>query len=298
MTAPLLSVVVPSVNGLADLSDCLEALSDEATRIPLEILVADRCGEPIRQTVAQMFPQARLLAAPPGTTIPDLRAMAFDAAKADVVAVIEDHVIVPPGWATLMVDAHRRGEEVVGGSLYNAATERTVDWAAFLCEYSHMLAPRPAGRVDWLTGNNTAYRRMLLQEHRAAVTSGKWEDHLHGTLQEHGAVLHYHPEIRVAHKKHYSVGEYLSQRFLYARAHAGARVGGRPLAIRLGMGVAAAALPGLLFYRVVSRVVGVGRHQAELLRSLPLLTLFVCSWALGEMVGFVAGPGDALSKVR
>ena len=41
----------------------------------------------------------RVLEAAPETTIPDLRAMAFAAATGRSVAVIEDHVIVPEGWA-------------------------------------------------------------------------------------------------------------------------------------------------------------------------------------------------------
>jgi hypothetical protein len=47
----------------------------------------------------------------------------------------------------------------------------------------------------------------------------------------------------------------------------------------------------------VKRVVAKRRHRAELVRSLPLLGVFVVSWALGEMVGYVAGPGDSLAKV-
>jgi len=30
---------------------------------------------------------------------------------------------------------------------------------------------------------------------------------------------------------------------------------------------------------------------------LPLLAVFVVSWAFGEMVGYVAGPGDSLARV-
>jgi len=60
---------------------------------------------------------------------------------------------------------------------------------------------------------------------------------------------------------------------------------------------AALALPPVLFFRTVSRVVAKRRHRSELVRSLPLLAVFVVSWALGEMVGYVAGPGDSLAKV-
>lgn len=69
----------------------------------------------------------RLLSVPVATTIPAMRALAFAAAGAPTIAVIEDHVLVPAGWARQMVAA------------------RSDDWAAFLCEYSHLVAPLTAG---------------------------------------------------------------------------------------------------------------------------------------------------------
>lgn len=297
MTEPALSVVVPSVNGLGDLQDCLTALSNQRADVDLEVLVADRCGEPLRTEVRRRFPWVRLLEAPAGTTIPDLRALAFREAKGKSVAVIEDHVIVPPGWARALLDAQAGADVVVGGAVENAAVDRTVDWAAFLCEYSHCILPLPEGRVDWVTGNNVIYPRALLDRYESALGRGQWENRLHDAMRRDGVPLVCRPQISVGHKKHYTVGEYLSQRYLYARSYAGVRVADASLPKRLGYGVAALALPPLLMYRTVSRVLSKGRHRAELVRSLPLLAMFVVSWALGEMVGYVAGPGDSLAKV-
>jgi glycosyltransferase involved in cell wall biosynthesis len=291
-----LSVVVPSVNGLDDLVGCLTAL-DAQENARIEILVVDRIGENVREIVRQRFPTARLIGVPGGTTIPQMRAIAFAEARGDCVAVIEDHVIVPPDWARRLLDAQARTRAVVGGVVENAATERLVDWAAFLCEYSHCIPPMPAGPAEWLTGNNVVYPRALLERHRAVIEEGKWENHLHDALKRDGVPLVCDPAITVGHKKHYTVGEYLSQRYLYARSYAGARVTGQPVARRVAYGLAAFALPPLLFYRTLSRVVSKRRHRAELVRSLPLLALFVTSWALGEVVGYWAGPGDSLGKV-
>jgi glycosyltransferase involved in cell wall biosynthesis len=294
--APELSVVVPSVNGPHDLLGCLAALEAQQ-HARVEIIVVDRIGESVRATVRERFPRARLVGVPAGTTIPQMRAIAFAEARGDCVAVIEDHVIVPSDWARRLLDAQQRTRAVVGGSVENAATERLVDWAAFLCEYSHCIPPLPAGPSEWLTGNNVIYPRLLLDRHRGVIEEGKWENHLHEALKRAGVPLVCEPDIAVGHKKHYTVGEYLSQRYLYARSYAGARVNGQSLPKRFAYGLAAFALPPLLFYRTLSRVVSKGRHRAELVRSIPLLALFVSSWALGEVVGYWAGPGDSLGKV-
>lgn len=296
--SPLLSVVVPAVNKMNDLDECLAVLAAESARTPLEVLVVDRHGPEFRDEVRRRHPDVRVLDAPAGTTIPDMRMIAFAAASAPVVAVIEDHVHVPPGWAGQMLRAQQLGETVVGGAVHNAATERMVDWAAFLCEYSHLLPPLPDGPVASITGNNTTYRRELLERFRDATTSGRWEDHLHAVLQENGIQLYCHPEIVVGHKKHYTVAEYTSQRFLYARSYAGARVSRESLARRLVYGIAAATvLPPLLLTRIVRRVWARPAYRPVLLRTLPLLPLFVAAWAAGEVAGAWLGPGDALSRV-
>ena len=297
MTEPSLTVVVPSVNGLGDLMDCLAALSKQRSDVDLEVLVADRCGDPLRAKVRGAYPWVRLLEAAPGTTIPDLRALAFREARGKSVAVIEDHVIVPDGWARALLDAQAGADVVVGGAIENAAVDRLVDWAAFLCEYSHCITPLPEGPADWLPGNNVIYPRTLLSRYEAVLGRGQWENRLHDAMRRDGVPLVCRPQIAVGHKKHYTVWEYLSQRYLYARSYAGARVADASLPTRLGYGAAALALPPLLMFRTVKRVVAKRRHRAELVRSLPLLGVFVVSWALGEMVGYVAGPGDSLAKV-
>ncbi|MGQ0642269.1 MAG: glycosyltransferase family 2 protein [Gemmatimonadaceae bacterium] len=298
MSRAALSVVVPSVNGSGDLDGALAALEAQGNPETLEILVVDRLGDDLREHVRRKFPRVRLLPVPTSATIPQMRAVAFAACTADAVAVIEDHVIVPRGWANALLGAMNGSRRVVGGSVENTATDRLSDWAAFLCEYSHCINPLPSGPSTWLTGNNVIYPKVLLDEFRAVIAEGAWENRLHDAMRNAGVALVCHPEIVVGHKKHFGVAEYLGQRYLYARSYAGARVEGRSLGPRLAYAAAAFALPPLLLWRTVSRVVSKRRHMGHLVRSLPLLALFVCAWAAGEVVGYARGAGDSLSRVR
>jgi hypothetical protein len=230
-----LTVVVPSVNGFADLERTLRVLMAEAEDLPLEVLVVDRCGDAVRDSVRARFPQVRVLSAPEHTTIPTLRCLGFDAARGSSIAVIEDHVIVPRGWARAMIES-LHGDVVVGGAVENAATDGIVDWAAFLCEYSHCLAPLPAGPSEWLTGNNVVYPRRLLDRYRSRLSSDRWEDYLHAMMRADGVVLMCRPDISVGHMKHVTVMEYVRQRYLYARSYAGARVADAPFVVAIGDG--------------------------------------------------------------
>jgi hypothetical protein len=293
-----LSVVVPSVNGFDDLRGCLDALMREASHTSLEVLVPERCGETLRHSVRRDYPSVRLIPVAPDTTIPMMRARAFRAATGVAVAVIEDHIIVPPGWAQRLLDEVARGVAVIGGSVENAATDTLLDQAAFLCEYSQCLRPLPEGPVDWLTGNNVAYRRDVLEQYRDVTDEGRWENYLHDRLRERGIALICRPDICVGHRKHYTFTEYLSQRYLYARSYAGARVSGGPLARRIVYALASVALPPLLFARIAARVIAKTKDRWLLLRCTPLILVFVTAWGWGELVGYTCGAGNSLQRVR
>lgn len=258
----------------------------------LEVLVPARQTPQAVAEMAARFPWVRLLPAPVECTIPDLRALAFRTASAPAVAVIEDHVLVPEGWAGAMLRALESGAVAVGGAVENAATETLLDWAAFLCEYSQVPPPPlAAGEVGGLTGNNTVYRRSALEAARPAWEAGRWEDHLHAALRAAGGRLEQRPEIVVGHRKHYTLGEYTgSGTSTPGRGPGCGRRDGRP---------GAGPPPGrsrwrcrrCCFVRIVRTVWGKGRHRGLLLRSLPLLAVFVLAWGWGEVVGYWAGPG-------
>jgi hypothetical protein len=294
-----LSVVVPSVNGIPIVLECLEALRADAahSRLQIETIVVDRCGESVRHVIRDRFPEATVVAAESGTTIPAMRAVAFGRASAPVVAVIEDHVIVPPGWGRDMVEALAQGAAVVGGGVQNAAVATRVDRAAFLCEYSHMLPPQPAGPVRAVTGNNVVYRRDLLDRYRMLIESGRWENELHTAMRRDGVRLVGRPDIVVGHKMHYRMRDYMAQRFWYARAYAGMRRTSLSSFGKVAWAVGSLALPPVLLARIVGRVRRSDPPRPALVSLMPLLVLFVCAWALGEMVGYAAGGGDALSRV-
>ncbi len=297
-TTPELTVVVPSVNGLGDLRGCLEALERLRDTVRLEILVVDRCGEAVREELRSRHPDVRLLEVPAMTTIPAMRHLAFEAATAPAVAVIEDHVIVPPGWGRRLLDGIAAGRDVVGGPITNAADQRLLDWSTFLCEYSACLPPLPAGPAAWLPGNNVGYRREVLLRYRDVTAEGKWENRLHDAMRADGVVLHCDPDLVVGHKKHFGYFEYLSQRWLYSRSFAGARMRGAPVWRRALTGLAAFALPPLLLLRIVRVNLGKGVPARLVLVTLPLVFTYVIAWGLGEVAGYWFGAGDSLARVR
>lgn len=298
MNDPELTIVIPSVNGLGDLVGCLEAVQRVGDSVRLEVIVVDRLGGDVAATVRERFPWVSLLPMPRDTTIPAMRHAAFQRAAGPAVAVIEDHVIVPANWGRRLLDALAQGHDVVGGPIENAATERLLDWSTFLCEYSACLPPLPPGPSAWLPGNNVVYRRELLQRFSDVTAEGRWENRLHDAMKAAGIVLECDPSIVVGHKKHFGFGEYVSQRYLYSRSYAGARMRGASRLRRLATGAAAIALPPLLLVRTLRAIVRKGVAPGLVAATLPLIAIYVTSWGIGEVVGYWFGAGNALSRVR
>ena len=291
-----ISVVIPLVNSVEDIRGAIDALSRQDAR--LEIIVVDRLGEAARNAIALSHPGTILIAAASDATIPQMRAAGFERAAAPAIAVIEDHVIVPDGWARQLLAALEGGADVAGGPVENAAVDKGVDWAAFLCEYSACLPPLPGGESTWLPGNNVVYRKSVLDRYASVIAEGKWENRLHDAMRADGVKLILLPDLIVGHKMHYTFGLYMSQRYLYARSYAGARVADKPAPVRLAYGAAAFGLAPLMFVRTVRNILAKGRHIDRLWPSLPMISAFVCSWGAGEVVGYWFGAGNSLSKVR
>ena len=160
-----------------------------------------------------------------------------------------------------------------------------MDWAAFLCEYSHCITPLPEGPTDWLPGNNVVYAARC-SGGIVTVVGRQWENRLHDAMRRDGVPLVLPTADRRGPQETLHGGRVsVAAISLRAVVRRGARAG-TPLAKRLGYGAAALALPPLLMFRTVSRVVAKRRYRVQLVRSLPLLAVFVVSWTAGEMVGY------------
>ncbi len=298
-TRPVLSVVIASVNGPDYLDACLAALTRQRGSVSSEIVVADSYGPATAELVAQKYPDVRLYSFAERLTIPELRAAAIAHSRGDLVVMTEDHCVPAEDWYARIVEAHQQHSAVaIGGTIENAAVDRMVDWAAFLCEYSSFVGPLPAGVVHDIPGPNVAYKRAALEQMQDLLDEGRWETFLHARLEERGFELYRDPSIVVFHRKFFGLGEFLSQRYHYGRGFAGMRMQGAPISRKVLFAAGSPILPPLILWRLGSRLFGRRRHRVIFLRALPLLALFTLSWSLGELIGYLLGPGDSLEKVE
>lgn len=296
---PEISVVIASVNGLPYPLDCLQALSDQRGGVSCEVILADCTGPETVRVVRERFPEVRVLAFDEQKSVPWLRSVGIRAARASLVAVTEDHCVPRPDWLSRLVDGvERTGWAAVGGGVENDSTERLVDWSVYFCEYSGLMSPVPEGPTGTIPGMNVVYDMKQLAPVREVFAEGLWENFLHDRLRAAGYSIGLDPRVVVGHKKRFTVRMFLAERFHYSRAFGGFRVKGQGLLRRLGWAAAMPLLPALVVARVSRNVISRRRNIRWFVPSLPLIVLFSVAWAIGELVGYLAGPGDSLVKIR
>lgn len=298
--APVLSVVIASVNGWEVLGPTLDALDAQAERSRIEVVVVDRVGGETRARLRERTPAVILVEADdlknPG--IPALRYRGVSRSTGDLVAMLEDHGEVGPTWARALIRAHRDASlGAVGGAVENGR-DGLVNWAAFFCEYTPYMSPVVEGDHTDLPGNNVAYKRPYLLRHAGELERGRWESWINDRLRADGVRLGSTNAAVVRHIKPFRLGHFLVQRFHFARSFAGMRRVDQSGAARLVYGIGSLALPFLLMARVVRTALAKRRNLGRFAASLPLIAVFFAVGALGEMLGYLFGPGSSLGRVE
>jgi hypothetical protein len=295
---PTVSIAVACVNGLPYIEECLRAFERQRGGIPYEVIVADRCNRGCREAIRR-HPNARLIEVDrPDATVPELRALAIREAGGELIAITEDHCVPPEDWLAAVVSAHDEQHRIVGGPIENAATQRLIDRAVFLCEYSAFTPPRAAGHGA-VPGNNVSYDRRLLPLIDDLLDAGVWEEEFNARLAAHGYHTYVEPTAVMLHRKSFGLGEFIAQRYYYARSYAGLRVRKSLLPSRLLYAAfAVTLLPPLLLARIVRNVWSKGNQRRQLAACLPLLAAFVTTTGWGELIGYLFGPGDSLQRVE
>jgi hypothetical protein len=282
--------------------ELLDALRHQDGSPDYEVIVADRRLDWITELIRDNYPEVRLLLCAAETPLPELRTRALECTRNEYVVVTEDHCVPPKHWLASMLEAFEaapKGTVAVGGPVENGMSDSALDWATFLCEYSAFVGPVPNGPTRSLPGMNIAYRRSALTElSREVLIGGFWETTVHPLFIRKNLLLYQSNSIRVFHKKKFSLRLFIHQRFVYSRYYAGLRLHRSTPAARLLMSLLTLGLPALLLLRIGRNLMTKKRLIPQFARALPYLTIFVLIWACGELVGYVTGPGDALSRIE
>jgi hypothetical protein len=240
---------------------------------------------------AQVVPFPSILSSPSAARVGGVRA-----ARASVVAFVEDHSFPQPGWAEALVAAYSGPWAAVGPAVGNANPDNAFSWANLLIEYAPWLDPATAEAVEHLPGHNSSYRREVLMEYGDALEAMlESESVLHWDLRARGLQLRLEPTARTLHMNYSTASASMRLRFHGGRIFAAARSRSWPIARRLAYGAAAPLIPAVRVRRILAQVRGLRRARLPGSTFPILLMLLVCD-AAGEMAGYFLGAGHEAER--
>ncbi len=161
---PSLSVVMVVGEERERARRAVAAVAAQSVAAALELVVVDL--RPDRGPVAEgVRLETTVLERPGETSWSAVRHAGAVAARAPVVAFVEDHVYAEPAWAEALLDTYdtHRDAVAVGYAFANARDGGRPDGTLF-AEYGRWIVPAAGGRWSALPGNNVSYRRDALLE--------------------------------------------------------------------------------------------------------------------------------------
>jgi GT2 family glycosyltransferase len=293
-----ISVVIVSLLGLPVIDECLRALENQKGRFDTEIIVVSPNLNKASDYIKENFPRVKLIQTAERLGIPQLRALGMSQTTGDIIAVTEDCCIPNENWFAEIIKAHQSEYDVIGGAIENGSTDKIINWTAYLCEYSQMMPPIASGEVGGTAGNNSSYKREILDKVDQSIKSDYWEYFLHQELRNQGVRILSVPTILVLKKKEFGFLYFLTQRFYFSRSFAGMRSKLIPPSRRIISALFSPALPLLMTWRIAQQVFQKKKYVKEFFLSLPLLSIFMVSYAAGEFTGYLFGVGKSLEKVE
>jgi hypothetical protein len=206
---PLFSVLIGRASTVDNrgIIETLGALRSQEGAPTYEVIIADRRLDDVTNLICAEYPEARILPCGAGTSLPEMRTLAFESSRGDFIVITEDHCVPPKNWLASILDAFKVAPErtvAVGDAVENGVCDTVLDWATFLFEYSAFVPPIPSGPTLGLPGMNVAYRRSRIAElDRSILLRGFWETTVHPLLSQKGFILYLNNEIRILHKKNF-----------------------------------------------------------------------------------------------
>ncbi|HTD44639.1 MAG TPA: hypothetical protein VK687_10680 [Bryobacteraceae bacterium] len=299
---PALSVVVAIVSDTTGRPDtrhlelCLAALIRQKAAATMEIIVPHLPGMTGIAALVEEYPTVRFVEVEGMRTYTgrsgsrehhdELRARGLAVARGSIIALIEDHGIPAPNWSANVHAGLSPRFAAVGGAIENGI-DRPLNWAVYFCDFIRYQNPVQAGDSAFASDANIAYRRAALESIRPVWQDAFHEPSVNEALRSRGEVVALAPDmVLYQHRQGLRFGSALRERFVWGRSYAALRGRLAPQR-RVLWALFSPALPALLLARMTAIAWKKRRTLAPYLKALPLTSMLLVSWALGELAGYV-----------
>lgn len=162
-TIPSLSVVLATGPLRKVSTRVLQALLEQEIIDQMEILVVDCVPSGTPPLRGSDHPSVRHIKRPMDVDFETAMVVGIEQARAPVVALLEDHCVVLPGWAAALVEAHKESWGAVCGEVINGNPGLGISNAEFFATRNiRWQSPAEKRQLSMIDGHNSAYKRNIL----------------------------------------------------------------------------------------------------------------------------------------
>jgi hypothetical protein len=163
MTAPPSSWILTVILIIGDKREraqrALQSILAQDIADRILVLVYDRSSTP-----AQDFPEltrSNVVYEPsgPNTTLGELQKRAVQTATTDIIGLLEEHVVVPAGWARKHLRLHEEGYAAVTGRFLSGNPRHYCSRVAFAVTYGDYILSKEIGETTSIPGDNSTFIR-------------------------------------------------------------------------------------------------------------------------------------------
>jgi hypothetical protein len=282
-----------TIRGWPAAKGTIDSLRDQIGAVGGEIVVMDGSDNPA-PSAADTGAAVRWVKRP-GTSVFQLRHAGYREANGEIVAVTEDHCLATPDWAEAILRAHAEHPEAiaVGGCSQNGTTSHVIDWAAFIVVQGPFVAPLPNGPADRIAGAATvSYKRRALERFPDHGPLGAIELFDTASVRRDGETLINDDRIRIVHNQSMGIMGTAAAEYNNGRTIAGFR---RRM-LQRGDFLRIVGFPVLAVFRSLRSVrIGLGKEvpRTAVVMAIPSIFFLQYAHGAGELLGYLAGPGDS-----
>ena len=272
----------------------LGSLLDQSVSARMEILLFDLGPEGSLPLPESDRPNVKMTRLSPADLLGAARARGVREAQAPVVAFLEEHCEMRPGWAEAMIAHHRGSWAAVVSDFTVGNPDAGASDVCFRITYGDYIRPQEqAGVVSSVATQNSAFKRDVLLSYEPDLELMLTGDLiLQLQMQRDGHRFYYDPSVKIAHRSENTFRSLAVGVFLWSWGFSNIRANFfRWSLFRRAIWIALAPL--IPWVRLTRRIVRSLRRRdvslVQLLRDLPFVFGIDCSSAAGQVVGLVTG---------
>ncbi len=293
----LLSVVVTLTGDDSDASRCMQALAAQRGAPPTEIVVPLYSKLHDSASLRLAWPEVRFIdmledPPPPGPAwehwkVDRLRAVGLQAARGDIVGMLQDNGLPDDRWSATVWELHRQHtHEAIGGSVRHAGAS-LLNRAAYYCDFLRYQAPFLPAITDYASVINVSYKREAIEECRDAWQEFFDESVVHRRIRNRGRGLYLTSMLSVD----YDYGALpfavaLRRKVASGRAFAARRSRTASVLRRVAYASLSPGLAPLLLVRQFILLRRRGQEVRPFLAAVPFISACLVGWSLGELIGY------------